>query len=44
MSKWSVAKETVESAPTWIQKELVKEEADALKAKLETLGATVRLA
>lgn len=38
------AKETVESAPTWIQKELVKEEADALKAKLETLGATIRLA
>jgi large subunit ribosomal protein L7/L12 len=38
------AKETVESAPTWIQKELVKDEADALKVKLEALGATVRLA
>ena len=38
------AKETVESSPTWIQKELVKEEAESLKAKLEALGATVRLA
>jgi len=38
------AKETVESAPTWIQKELVKDEAEELKKKLEALGATVRLA
>ena len=38
------AKEVVETAPNWIQKELVKEEADALKEKLEALGATVRLA
>ena len=38
------AKETVESCPTWIQKELVKEEAEILKTKLEALGATIRLA
>lgn len=38
------AKETVESAPTWLMKELAKEDAEALKAKLEGLGATVRLA
>jgi large subunit ribosomal protein L7/L12 len=38
------AKETVESSPTWIKKELVKDEAEALKAKLEALGATIRLA
>jgi len=38
------AKETVESSPTWIMKELVKDEAEALKAKLEALGATIRLA
>ena len=38
------AKETVESAPTWLKKELVKEEAEALKEKLESLGGKVRLA
>jgi len=38
------AKETVESSPTWIMKELVKDEAEALKTKLEALGATIRLA
>jgi len=37
------AKETVESSPTWIKKELVKDEADALKEKLESLGAEIRL-
>merc|ERR1719453_840870 len=37
------AKETVESSPTWIQKELKKEEAEALKEKLEAVGATIRL-
>ena len=38
------AKETVESAPTWIKKELAKDEAEALKEKLEALGGAVRLA
>jgi len=38
------AKETVESAPTWLKKELVKDEADELKKKLEELGGTIRLA
>ena len=38
------AKETVESSPTWIKKELVKAEADELKEKLEALGAKIRLA
>ena len=37
------AKETVESSPTWIKKELVKDEADALKIKLEELGGSIRL-
>ena len=37
------AKEQVESAPTWLKKELVKDEAEALKEKLEGLGAKVRL-
>jgi large subunit ribosomal protein L7/L12 len=38
------AKECVETAPTWLMKELVKDEAEELKKKLEGLGATVRLA
>ena len=38
------AKECVESSPTWLKKELVKDEAEKLKATLEELGATVRLA
>ena len=38
------AKETVESAPTWLKKELVKEEAEKLKESLEKLGGKVRLA
>merc|ERR1719310_2044147 len=37
------AKETVESSPTWIKKELIKDEAEAMKEKLEALGAKVRL-
>ena len=38
------AKECVESSPSWLKKDLAKEEAEALKAKLESLGGTVRLA
>jgi large subunit ribosomal protein L7/L12 len=38
------AKEMVESCPQWIKKELVKDEAEALKKKLEEIGAKVRLA
>jgi large subunit ribosomal protein L7/L12 len=38
------AKETVESAPCWLKKELIKDEAESLKEKLESLGAKVRLA
>lgn len=38
------AKETVESSPTWIKKELIKDEAEAMKEKLEALGAKIRLA
>lgn len=38
------AKECVESAPTWLKKELIKNEAEELKEKLEALGGTVRLA
>jgi large subunit ribosomal protein L7/L12 len=33
------AKETVESAPIWLKKELIKEEADKMKETLEKLGA-----
>jgi len=33
------AKECVESSPTWLKKELIKEEAEEMKAKLEGLGA-----
>ena len=38
------AKEVVETAPSWLKKDLAKEEAEALKEKLESLGGTVRLA
>ena len=38
------AKETVEGAPSWLKKDLKKEEAEALKEKLESLGGTIRLA
>lgn len=38
------AKETVESAPCWIQKEMAKEAADELKAKLEAVGGVIRYA
>ena len=38
------AKEKVESSPTWLMKDLAKEEAEDLKKKLEELGASVRLA
>ena len=38
------AKETVESAPTWLKKELVKDEAEKLKEILESVGGKVRLA
>ena len=38
------AKECVESAPTWLKKELAKEQAEELKAKLESVGGTIRLA
>ena len=37
------AKELVESAPAWIKKELKKEEADKLAAKLKENGAEIRL-
>ena len=38
------AKECVESSPTWLKKELIKEEAEEMKKKLEEIGAVVRLA
>ena len=38
------AKECVESSPTWLKKELIKEEAEALKETLEKVGGKVRLA
>tara|TARA_B110000305_G_C18833743_1_gene356947 strand:+ start:157 stop:483 length:327 start_codon:yes stop_codon:yes gene_type:complete len=38
------AKETVESSPTWLKKELVKDEAEKLKTLLESVGGKVRLA
>jgi large subunit ribosomal protein L7/L12 len=38
------AKETVESAPTWLKKELVKDDAEKLKVLLESVGGKVRLA
>jgi len=37
------AKELVESAPTWIQKEMKKEEAEALAEKLKAIGALCKL-
>ena len=38
------AKECVESVPTWLKKELAKEEAEKLKETLESVGGKVRLA
>jgi large subunit ribosomal protein L7/L12 len=38
------AKEVVETAPSWLKKDLKKEEAEEMKTKLEALGAKVRLA
>lgn len=38
------AKETVESAPVWIKKEVKKEEADKIVEKLKEFGAELRLA
>ena len=38
------AKELVESSPCWIQKDVKKEDAEALKEKMEKLGATINLA
>ena len=38
------AKETVEGAPIWIKKEVAKDEAEALVAKLQEVGAECRLA
>lgn len=38
------AKETVESAPVWLKKEVAKEEAEALAEKLKEIGAEIRLA
>ena len=38
------AKEMVEGAPVWIKKEVAKDEADKLAAKLKELGAECRLA
>merc|ERR1711957_595091 len=38
------AKEMVESSPQWIKKELPKEEAEELCAKLTALGAVMRMA
>ena len=37
------AKETVEKSPSFIKKEMAKEEAEALKAALEKVGGTVNL-
>lgn len=38
------AKETVEGAPVWLKKEVAKEEAEELAAKLTAIGAEIRLA
>lgn len=38
------AKEVVETVPSWLKKDLAKDDAEALKEKLESLGGTVRLA
>ena len=37
------AKETVEKAPCWLKKDLIKDEAEAMKEKLESLGGKIRL-
>lgn len=37
------AKETVESAPVWLKKEVKKEEAEGLKEKIEGLGGEIKL-
>lgn len=37
------AKETVEKSPSFIKREMPKEEAEALKEQLEKVGATVNL-
>ena len=37
------AKETVETAPSWLKKDLAKAEAEELKEKLEAQGGKVRL-
>ena len=38
------AKELVEGAPVWLKKEVKKEDAEALAAKLKEFGAEIRLA
>ena len=38
------AKDTVEGAPTWIMKEVKKDEAEAIIEKLTAVGAQLRLA
>ena len=38
------AKEVVEGVPSWLKKDLAKDDAEELKTKLEGLGGTVRLA
>ncbi len=38
------AKELVEGAPVWIKKEVLKDDAEALAAKLKELGGECRLA
>jgi len=37
------AKETVEGSPVWLMKDFKKEDAEALKEKLESVGGKVRL-
>jgi large subunit ribosomal protein L7/L12 len=37
------AKDTVEGVPVWLKKELIKEEAEELKEKLEKVGGTIKL-
>lgn len=37
------AKEVVETVPSWLKKDLKKEDAETLKEKLEGLGGQVRL-
>jgi len=37
-------KDMVESAPTWLKKEVKKEEAEALVEKIKSLGGEVRMA